>query len=90
MIYEPGKDTPYDYGSGHPPNRNQFTEEEVEDWCIEADTDVYVNCVIEEAPPQTITKDVLREASKKDKEMRALIDDISLHNECRQDFFEAI
>ena len=87
-IYEPGKDTPCDYGSRHPPNRNQFTEEEVEDWCIEADTDVYVNCVIEKTLPQAITKDVLREASKKGKEMRALMEDISLHNECCQDFLK--
>ena len=71
-IYEPGKDTRCDYGSLHPPNRNQPTEQEDEDWCIEADTDAYVNCVTEETLPQAITKDVLREASKKDKEIRAL------------------
>ena len=59
-----------------PPNRNQFKEKEVEDWCIEAGIDVYVNCVIEETLHQAITKDVLREASKKDKEIRALMEDI--------------
>ena len=89
VIYQPGKDTPCDYESRHPPNRNQFTEEEVEDWCIEADTDVYVNCIIEETLSQAITKDVLREASKKDKEMRALMEDISLHNECRKDLLKS-
>ena len=35
-----------------------------------------------------MTKHVLREASKKDKEIRALMEDISLHNECRQDFLK--
>ena len=88
VIYEPGKDTPFDYGSRQPPNRNQFTEEEVEDWCTEADTDVYVICVIEETLPQAITKDVLREASQKEKEMRTLMEDISLHNECHQNFLK--
>ena len=73
----------------HPLNRNQFTEKEVKDWCIEAGTDVYVNCVIEETLPQAITKDVLREALKKNKEIRALMEDISLHNECRQDILKA-
>ena len=86
MIYEPGKDTQCDYGSRHPLNRNKFTEEEVEDWCIEVDTDVYVNCVIEEILPQATMKDVLREASKKNKEIRAIMKDISLHNEYHQDF----
>ena len=69
VIYEPGKDTAM-MDPVTPSNRNQFTEEEVEDWYIEADTDVYVNCVIEETLPQAITKDVLREASKKDKEIK--------------------
>ena len=71
-----------------PPNQNQFTEEEVEDWYIEADTDVYANCVTEETLPQAIKKDVLKEASKKEKEIRALMEDISLHNECRQNFLK--
>ena len=41
-----------------------------------------------ETLPQAIVKDVLREASKKDKEIRNLMEDISLHNECCQDFLK--
>ena len=54
VIYEPEKDTPRDYGSRHPLDQKQFTEEEVEDWCIEADTEVFVNCVVEETLPQAL------------------------------------
>ena len=88
MIYKPGKDTSCDYGSCHPTNRNQFTEKGIEDWCIEAGTEIYVNCMIEETLLQAITKDVLREMPK-DTEMRALKEDISLHNECCQEFLKA-
>ena len=61
VIYEPEKDTSRDYGSRHPLDQKQFTEEEAEDWCIEADTEVFVNCVVEETLPQAIMKDVLKE-----------------------------
>ena len=42
VVYEPGSKTPCDYGSRHPPKQD-FTQEEIDAWCIKYGTDIYVN-----------------------------------------------
>ena len=32
VIYPPGKSTPCDYGSWHPPKKQEFSQEEIDDW----------------------------------------------------------
>ena len=52
VVYEPGKETPCDYGSRHPPEGAKFNEQQIKEWCIETGTDIYVNRVLEEILPQ--------------------------------------
>ena len=80
VVYEPGKETPCDYGSGHPPECAKFNEQQIEEWCIETGTDIYVNRVLEEILPQAITPGILRRASSNDKTLELLISYIKTQN----------
>ena len=80
VVYEPGKETPCDYGSRHPPECAKFNEQQIKEWCIETGTDIYVNRVLEEILPQAITLDILRRASSKDKMVQLLISYIKTQN----------
>ena len=60
VIYEPGSKTPCDYGSRHPPDQKVFSQKEIDDWCIEYGTDIYVNRVIEDILPSAITLSMVR------------------------------
>ena len=81
-MYEPGKETPCDYGSRHPPECAKFNEQrnQIEEWCIETRTDIYLNRVLEEILPQAITLDILKRASSKDKTLQLLISYIKTQN----------
>ena len=80
VEYEPGKETPCDYGSRHSPECTRFNEQQITEWCIETGTDIYVNRVFEEILPQAITLDILRRASSKDKILQLLISYIKTQN----------
>ena len=80
VVYEPGKETPCDYGSRHPPECAKFNEQQIKEWCIETGTDIYINRVLEEILPQAITLDILRRASSKDKMLQLLISYIKTQN----------
>ena len=80
VVYEPGKETPCDYGSRHPPECAKFNEQQIKEWCIETGTDIYVNRVLEEIFPQAITLDILRRAISKDKMLQLLISYIKTQN----------
>ena len=60
VVYEPGKITPCDYGSHHPPPNTDFTEEERVDWATEDETDTFVNQVMQDQLPQGIILEILR------------------------------
>ena len=80
VVYEPGKETPCDYGSRHPPECAKFNEQQIKEWCIETGTDIHVNSILEEILPQAITLDILRRASSKDKILQLLISYIKTQN----------
>ena len=80
VVYEPGKETPCDYGSCHPPECAKFNEQQIKEWWIETGTDIYVNRVLEEILPQAITLQILRRASSKDKMLQLLISYIKTQN----------
>ena len=61
------KETPCDYGSCHPPECSKFNKQQIEEWCIETGSDIYVNRVLEEILPQAIMLDIQRRASSNDK-----------------------
>ena len=46
VVYEPGKQTPCDYGSRHPTKR-RFTQEEHEKWCIDDGSEIFVNRIMQ-------------------------------------------
>ena len=80
VCYEPGKETPCDYGSRHPPNVN-FTPEEINDWSIEFGDDIYVNRVIEDTLPCAITMDIVRSETAADEELKLLHQCILSHDD---------
>ena len=81
-VYEPGKITPCDYGSHHPPPNTDFTEEERADWAIEDETDIFVNWVIQDQPSQAITLEILRAAMATDPDLQLLKEDIITNKTC--------
>ena len=83
LVYEPGKLSPCDYGSRHPSTKSVFSEEEIDEWNIETGGDVYVNRVIEEIVPKALTTTKIREETKKDNKLQALMKDMEKHNHCR-------
>ena len=82
LVYEPGKDTPCDYGSRHPP-KSDFSQQEIDDWCIEVGDDIYVNRVIEDSLPCAITVDMIKKEIVNDKDMKLLYECISTQNKGR-------
>ena len=72
IVYEPGKMTPCDYDSRHPPPNTNLIEEERVDWAIEDETDIFVNCVIQDQLPQTIILEILRAAMATDPDLQLL------------------
>ena len=82
LSYEPGKETPCDYGSRHPP-KAEFTEKEIEDWCIEVGDDIYVNRVIEDMLPCAITTNMIKREIEINDEMKLLRHCIITQNERR-------
>ena len=80
VAYEPGKETPCDYGSRHPSECAKCNEQQVEEWCIETRTYIYVNRILEEILLQAITLDILRRASSKNKTLQQLISYIKTLN----------
>ena len=79
VVYEEGSKTPCDYGSRHPEPR-EFTEKEIDDWCIETGTDIFVNRVLEDSLPSAITIDMLKSEIKMDDEMQLLAKYIVKHD----------
>ena len=86
VVYEPGKETPCDYGSRHPPERSKFNEQQIKEWCLVSGTDIYINRILEEILPQAITLDMLGRTSSKDKILQLLISYIKSQNksDCRK------
>ena len=56
---------------------------EIDEWNIETGVDVYVNRVIEEIVPKALTTTKIREETKKDNKLQALMKDMEKHNHCR-------
>ena len=83
VLLEPGRNTPCDYGSRHPPKRTDFTKEEVEQWCIETGDDIYVNRVIEDNLPCAITLSMLKDETANDKELNMLMRQIPMYDICQ-------
>ena len=84
LTYEPGETTPSDYGSRHPPSTQQFTEDERRLWCIEDESDIFVNRVIEDMLPKAITIPMLCTAIDRDPALRQLKEDIVVNKFCRK------
>ena len=82
IVYDPGKITPCDYGSCHPPPNTDFTEEERVDWATEDETDIFVNRVIQDQLPQAITLEILRAATAIDLDLQLLKEDIIPNKTC--------
>ena len=75
---------PCDYGSrGGFPNSKEYTEEEKDKFGVEDDLEVYVNRVMEEQLPPAVTRDILKEATARDKPLRWLMEDLE-KGECRK------
>ena len=85
VTYEPGTTTPCDYGSRHPPVKSNFLQHQIDDWCIENNTDVYVNRVIEEKVPTAITIKQLRTETANDDILNQLMESIGRKSYCNSD-----
>ena len=80
LTFEPGKTSPCDYGSRHPPVM-EFSDEQVEDWNIELGDEIYVNRIIEDNLPDAISLESVRQETKKDSVLQKLISMIGHHDE---------
>ena len=85
MIYEPGKESPCDYGSRHPPEFKEFTQKEKEDWAIESEEDIQVNCILQELIPSAIPMSVLQSETANDVVLQKVKEDIVNRKKCRKD-----
>ena len=72
VVYEPGKTTPCDYGSRHP-SKQEFTEAEIEEWCIDEGRDIYVNRLLEESLPQALRLEDLKSHTANDSDLQKLL-----------------
>ena len=72
VVYEPGKTTPCDYGSQHPP-KQAFSDAEIEEWCIDEGRDIYVNRLLEENLPQALPLEDLQSQTAKDSDLQRLL-----------------
>ena len=75
VSYEPGKDSPCDYGSRHPPTHD-LTQDLIDEWGVETGTDIYVNRVIEDSLPPAVSLEEIRTATKEDAVLSTLISTI--------------
>ena len=71
VTYEPGAKTRCNYGLRHPP-QHIFTQQEIDDWCIEDGTDIYVNRVLEDILPSAITLNIVKSETAADNELNLL------------------
>ena len=85
VSYEPGKESPCDYGSRHPPGTAEFTESEKEDWCVESDQDIFVNRVLDEVVPSAISMATMQKETREDAQLRKLKEDVLSRKQCRKD-----
>ena len=83
MIYEPGKESPCDYGSRHPPEFKEFSQRQIEELAIESEEDIQVNCIPQELVPSSMPMSVLQSETAKDTDLQQLIDDIINRKRCR-------
>ena len=78
VIHIPGSKTPCDYGSrAGCPKKSTFSEEEIEEYGVEDDNEIYVNRLVEEQIPRAVTREMLTLETSKDKELTLLMEDIS-------------
>ena len=54
FVFEPEETSPCDYGSRHP-EETDFTQTQIEEWCVDEGKVVYVNWLIEKNLPQAMT-----------------------------------
>ena len=71
MTYEPGNETPCDYGSRHPPSV-ELNQDLLEEWGVELDTDILVNRIISESLAAAITLEEIQAATESDPVLSAL------------------
>merc|ERR1711867_194695 len=74
MKWEAGNKNPCDYGSRHPPEGTETGSED--------DTEIYVNCMLEDQLSPAITRKMLRRETLKDPTLQQLTKDIG-RGECR-------
>ena len=56
-IHIPGSQTPCDYGSrAGCPKKSTFSEDEIEEYGVEDDSEIYVNRLVEEQIPRAVTR----------------------------------
>jgi len=67
VIHQPGRLTPCDYGSQYPLVQ-EFTQTEVESWCIEDGSDILVNRLLEDNMPKAVTLKILRKETSSDED----------------------
>ena len=84
VIHVGGLQNPCDYGSRRGcPQPKMYSNKEKEKYSVEDDLEIYVNRVVEDHLPAAITRDMMRDAIKKDPEMQMLIEDIRA-GQCRK------
>ena len=77
VTHEPGESSPCDFGSRHPPALRPTKQEEA-DWCIEDDTDIFVNRIISDNLPHAITMEELKAESQTDSAIREITASIGM------------
>ena len=75
VTFEPGKESPCDYGSRHPPSV-ELNKDLIEEWGVELDTDILVNRIISDSLEAAITLEEIRSATEQDAALSALSNDI--------------
>ena len=60
----------------------EYTEEEVEEFGVDTDHEIYVNRVMTENIPDAMSWEMVREATRKDPELKMLQEDIQA-GQCR-------
>ena len=71
VTFEPGKESPCDYGSRHPPSV-ELNKDLIEEWGVELDTDILVNRIISDSLAAAITLEEIRAATELDAALVAL------------------
>ena len=77
VVHMPGNKIRCDYGSrAGCPKRREHTQQEREEMEVDDDTEIYVNRLVEEQLPLAVTKQMLQEATARDKTLSMLMEDI--------------